>query len=335
MRSICVSTALTLSVALAAIVPASVLAGELEVVESFDGTAQELPEGLALDHDGSIYVTMGYPFFYAPGDGWVKNIAPDGTKSTLAHFEGGQGPAGIVIDAGGDVYIARPNPMDPDSRGVWRLTADGASERLPGTEEILVANGLALDGAGHLYASDTALGVIWRVTLDGSEAVESWFADPSILGGCEEGDFGVNGIALTDTGMYAAATSRGVLVHIPMLEDGSAGEAAVVAGDVTSCEPDALFGLDGIALSADGDVYALLVLQHQLVRIDPEDGSVEVLLTADDGLYNPASLTFGTRDADRDSLYLVNYALLEPAPEANLGPAVLKYDVGVEGRPLS
>ena len=92
--------------------------------------------------------------------------------------------------------------------------------------------------------------------------------------------------------------------------------------------------MDGIALDADGMVYALLVLQNRLVRIDPTDGSVETLLTEADGLHNPASLAFGTQMDDRQSLFIANYAVLPPVPEASAGPAVLRYDVGSDGHPL-
>jgi hypothetical protein len=82
------------------------------------------------------------------------------------------------------------------------------------------------------------------------------------------------------------------------------------------------------------NIYAALALQHQLVKIDPSDGSMEVLATADDGLHNPASVAFGTTDGDRTNLYVANYALLPPAPEASVGPAILRLDAGVEGLPL-
>ena len=75
-------------------------------------------------------------------------------------------------------------------------------------------------------------------------------------------------------------------------------------------------------------------MQKQLVRIDPDTGEEETLLTEEDGLWNPSSLAFGTAEGDTHGLYLVNYAVLPPAPESNVGPAVLKLDVGVEGRPL-
>jgi hypothetical protein len=78
----------------------------------------------------------------------------------------------------------------------------------------------------------------------------------------------------------------------------------------------------------------LLVLQHKLVRIDPVTGDVTELLNDGDGLFNPASIAFGTGKGDRQSVFLSNFALLPPEPEESLGPGVLSYDVGVPGLPL-
>ena len=112
----------------------------------------------------------------------------------------------------------------------------------------------------------------------------------------------------------------------------------MVAGEDTCPGEDGydgeLFGMDGIAFDVHGMVYALLVLQDKLVRIDPSDGSFVELLTGADGLHNPASIAFGTGKGDRQSVFITNYALLPPGPEDSLGPAVLKYDVGVPGLPL-
>jgi len=323
---------------------ASAQAPDLEVVHAFDAetardlaismgamiepSAGELPEGITIGAGGEMFVTLGYPFFWKAGDGWIKRIGPDGEETTLAHFPDGQGPAGIVTNADGDVYFAGG---DPDAPGVYRLHPDGTVERLPGTEDFLTPNGLAFDDRGGLLVGDSAHGTIWRIALDGS-GVESWASEPELIGGCGPAGFGVNGVAVWEDHVYAANTDRGLLVRMPILGDGSAGAGTIVAGDNTDeCEPDELWGMDGIAFDAEGSVYALLVTQHKLVRIDPADGSVEVLLTEADGLHNAASLAFGTQDDDGQSLYITNYAVLPPVPEDTLGPAILKFDVGVDG----
>jgi sugar lactone lactonase YvrE len=301
-------------------------------VASFDAGMQHWPEGLTIDKKGNMYVTQGSPFWYLPSDGWIKKISPDGTEAEeLAFFEDGQGPAGIVVNARGDIYFAWPNPFDLTKNGVYQLHDDGTAERLEGTQNIILANGLAFDYNDDLFVSDSLGGAIWRIPTDGSGPAQLWSFDAS-LAGC--GDVGANGVAIWEDSVYVANTLQGLLVRIPILEDGSAGQPEVVAGDDTNgCDFDDLWGIDGIALDVHGNVYALLVLQDKLVRIDPSDGSYEVLLTATDGLHNPASIAFGTGKGERQSVFITNFALFPPGPDS-LGPAVLKYDVGVPGLPI-
>ena len=249
----------------------------------------------------------------------------------MAFFLGELGPAGIVVNARGDVFFAKPNLADNGKNGVYQLYDDGSTVRLPGTENIMLANGLALDNHGDLFVSDSFLGAIWRVPVDASGPAQIWSLD-GLLSGSACGGVGANGVAIWKDSVYVANTAKGSLVRIPILKDGSAGQAEVVAGD-NDCGGE-LFGMDGIALDVHGMVYALLVLQHKLVRIDPSDGSFVELLTGADGLHNPASIAFGTGKDDRQSVFISNYALLPPGPADSLGPAVLKYDVGVPGLPL-
>jgi len=310
---------------------------EVVVVAEFNAALDHYPEGLAIDKSGNIYVTQGTAFFTGNiSDGWIKKISSNGPELTeLAFFKDELGPAGIVVNARGDIFYAKPNIFDPSVNGVYQLLDDGSTELLPGTEYTILANGLALDNHGNLFIGDSLMGAVWRVPTDGSGPAQIW-SDDALLGGC---GFGANGVAIWKDSVYVANTSSGLLARIPIRDDGSAGPAELVAGDTDCDESDDLFGMDGIALDVHGNVYALLVLQHKLVRIDPSDGSVEVLLTVEDGLYNPASIAFGTGKGDRQSVFIANYALFPDIPDfggvgKSLGPAVLKYHVGVPGLPL-
>jgi sugar lactone lactonase YvrE len=297
-------------------------ADKLEVVNSFDASRSELPEGIAIDKAGNIYVSLGPPIFVGGDFGQVRKITRDDTETVLVEYPDGPAPAGLAVDASGNVYYALPS-NEEDTLGVYRLTGDGSTERLPGTENIILPNALAFANDANLYVSDSILGAIWRIPPGGS--AELWLQH-EWLGGCEESPFGANGVAYWKGNLYVASTTKGLLVRIPLLEDGSAGEPEIVAGE-DDCDPefDELDAMDGIALDVDGNVYALLVLQHKLVRIDPTDGTFTILLTADDGLYNPASIAFGTGESDRESVFITNYAVLPPAPDNSLGPAVLKF----------
>jgi sugar lactone lactonase YvrE len=306
--------------------------GQVEVVTTFDAANGELPEGVAIDKPGNFYVSLGPPFFVGGGYGAVLRISPDGTETiVLAEYPTGPAPAGLAVDAPGNVYFALPNPGGADA-GVYRLVNGSDPERLLGTENMIVPNGLALDKQGNLFVSDSALGAIWSMHPDGSEPAEIWLQH-ELVAGCTPDDFGANGIAFWKGDLYVANTGRGALVHVPIMTDGSPGEPTIVAGD-TDCEPDELFGMDGIALDVHGNVYALLVLQNKLVRIDPADGTFTTLLTEEDGLWNGASIAFGTGKGDRKSIFISNYAVVPPEPTNSLGPAILKLDVGVPGLPL-
>jgi sugar lactone lactonase YvrE len=262
----------------------------------------------------------------------VLKISPDGTETkVLAEFPDGPAPAGLAVDAPGNVYFALPNPGNTDG-GVYRVADDGDPEKLPGTENMIVPNGLALNKQGDLFASDSVLGAIWRIPVNGSESAEIWLQH-ELVAGCTPDDLGANGIAFWKGDLYVANTGRGALVHVPIMTDGSPGEPTLVAGNL-DCEPEGLFGMDGIALDVHGNVYALLVLQNKLVRIDPTDGTITTLLTEEDGLWNGASLAFGTGKGNKESIFISNYAVLPPEPTNSLGPAILKLDVGVPGLPL-
>jgi sugar lactone lactonase YvrE len=304
--------------------------GQVEVVTLFDSSAGEFPEGIAVDKAGNIYVGLGAPL--AP-DGEIRKITPNGEETTLI---GGQSPAGLAVDAPGNVYYANFT-LDEATRGVYRLTSDGVTERLPGTGAIILPNGLAFDKQGNLYVSDSVLGAIWRIPRGGS--AELWIQHESLEGcGFTPGfpPVGANGVAYRQKNLYVASTEQGLLVRIPIRSrGGAAGTPEIIAG-VADCDPesDGLDSMDGIALDVHGNVFALLVMQHKLVVIDPATGEFSELLNDTNGLYNAASIAFGTGKGDRQSVFLSNFALIPPEPDDSLGPAVLKYDVGVPGWPI-
>jgi sugar lactone lactonase YvrE/pimeloyl-ACP methyl ester carboxylesterase len=303
-----------------------------EVVTSFDASRSELPEGIAIDSEGNTYVSLGPPLFAGGGFGEIWKIAPDGTLTTLAQFEGGPPAAGLAVDASANLYYAYPSG-DEATQGVYRLTPGGESQRLPGTEAIALANGLAFDPSGNLYVGDSVPGAVWRIPPGGSAKV--WLEHEWLQGCPPDNPFGANGVAFWGDALYAASTTKGLLIRIPILADGSPGEPEKIAG-VDDCDEgfDDLDAMDGIALDSEGNIYALLVMQNKIVRIDPADGSFTTLLTGEQGLHNPASVVFGVGEDDQTSIFFTNYAVLPPFPPASPGPAVLKLDVGVPSVPV-
>jgi sugar lactone lactonase YvrE len=303
--------------------------GHTEVVIAYDPAAGEFPEGIAVDKRGNVYVSLDEL-------GEIRKISPDGSESLFVDFEE-PGLLGLAVDAPGNVYVAR-NTGNPATHGVWRVNRSDISERLPDSEQILFPNSLAFDKRGNLYVTETfALdeqgnfidGAVWRIPPNGS--AELWIRHP-YLAGVNWPDIpfpfplGANGIAYRHGSIYVVNTEKAHVVRIPILEDGSAGMPEIITNAF-----EELFVLDGIALDVHGHIYALVIAQSKLVRIDPSDGSITTLATADDGLDFPASLAFGTGKGNRQSVFITNFAI---GPPGGAGPGVVKIDVGMPGLPL-
>jgi sugar lactone lactonase YvrE len=290
----------------------------VEMVIEYDTVAGELPEGIATDEQGNIYVSLS-PL------GEIRKISSNGSESLFATLppagESGSGLLGLAVDSAGNVCAALGTD-DPSTSGVYRISPDGTYERFVGSEAITFPNSLAFDEQGNLYVTDTIMGAIWLIPRGGT--TELWLQDDLLVGlNLPDLPFpfplGANGIAYRAGNLYVANTEKAHVVRIPVLTSGGAGAPEIIAAG------DELLPLDGIALDAHGNIYALVIAQSKLVRIDPHDGTVTTLATAEDGLDFPASLAFGTREGDRQSVFVTNYAI---GPPGGVGPSVVKIDVG-------
>ena len=292
-------------------------AAEIETLVTFDLGAGELPEGIAVDHRGSIFVSLTAPVSE------IRKIAPNGAQTTLVDLGlGGFGPLGLAVDAPGNVYVAAAS-FDPATQGVYRVTPGGAGTRLPGTGAIGFPNGLAFDQRGNLYVADST-GAVWRIPRGGD--AEVWSDDPLLVGDGSAGagvPVGANGITYRNRTkeIVVGNTDLGTLISIPVLPDGNAGEATVIAED------PAIFGIDGLTVDAHGTIYACVIVQSTVVRI--QGGDVETLADAGDGITSASSIAFGQGPRDHKSLYGVNFGIFSPDPN----PSVFRLPVGVPGAP--
>ncbi len=161
------------------------LAGLAGTAGSDDGTGSAarfyLPEGVAVDNAGNIYVAEG-------GNDMIRKVTSSGVVTTLAGSPRRNGnadgtgsaarfdaPEGVAVDGAGNIYVA-----DFVNNTVRKLTPAGAVTTLAGlagygsvdgTGSAARFNwpwGVAADGAGNVFVADTENQTIREVTPAGS-----------------------------------------------------------------------------------------------------------------------------------------------------------------------
>ena len=289
-------------------------------IAHFDATAGELSEGVAVAADGTVYSAfspLGQLVRLGPGDGQYEVVA------TVAGVqEGDVGMLGLAVDTDGSVY-AGVTSTNPEANGVWRIDPDtGVAERVPGTEQIGLPNGIAFAADGTMYVTDTIVGAVWIVPPDGS--AEQWLQHALLEGDGSLGSFpvGANGIALDAAGdtLYVAVTEQGTVATIPIAADGSAGAPDVLVELGTAAEP---MLPDGITFDAAGNLYIAAPSMNSVVRMTPE-GTVATVATAGDGLDGPASVAV---DDAAGRLYISNFSIAL-VPAGGAGPGVVAIAIG-------
>lgn len=295
----------------------------VEIVASFDASKLETPESVAIDSHDNIFVSLALT-------GEIRRIAPDGTQSTFAVLPISAPPltfcgsylgimGALAIDHRDNLYVTLDS-CDPSSRGVWKVSRHGEPQMLAALPMEAEPDGIVLHH-GNLYVADANLGVVWSLPSDGSEPATIWADDPLLHPSDGHLFPGPNGIQFFDGELYVSNSDQGTILAIPLGHDGSAGPVRVHAEGV-AC--------DDFAFDVHGDIYCTTDPFNTLVRIS-QDGSSEVLLTADDGLDGPSAAMFGRRGGDRRELYVTNGAF--PFFSTTLQPTLMKIDLGVPGAP--
>lgn len=291
-----------------------------ETLFDYDPGEGELPENIAISKGGTKYVSF-------PPRGEIREITPDNrTESTLATFDIGEGTGvlGLEVHPRGTLFacLVTFDTEGSDTHGVWCITPHGETSLFAALPPESFPNDILLDGHS-LLVTETIGGAVLRVSHGGWT---EWVSDELLRGTGEIGfgfPLGANGIAEGSDGtVYVANTEKGHIVEIPVDPDGSAGTPEIFASDPR------LFAADGLAIDTNDDLYVAVIGQDTVVRVT-QDGCIDTLATAEDGLDGPSDVTFGTSRGEQKELFITNFALLSQE-----SPSLMKLDVGVPGRPV-
>lgn len=296
-------------------VPPAGAVGPLETLVSYDPARPDLAESVAIDRDGTAYVSL-------ITGGVVDVLEPDGDRRTIT----------VPVEQLGTLAVGRHGALYAssfDPPALWRVDAAGAATRLATLPDGAQPNGITFDGRGNLYAADSALGLVWRLAPGAGEA-EAWAVDDLlapdpdgiVVPGAEAFPVpGANGAKVFRGALYVSNSSRATILRIPIGRDGA-------AGPVEAAHPGVV--ADDFAFDVLGNLYVTTDPFDTVDRVRP-DGTLETLLTAEDGLSGPSAVAFGTRHGERTELYVTNLALFD---RIDPRPSLQQVDVGVPGLPV-
>ncbi len=277
----------------------STLAGTLGVSGSVNGTGTAASfnglYGVAIDGSGNVYVADR-------GNHLIRKITSGGVVSTLAGAAGVSGsingtgmsarfkfPAGVAVDAGGNVYVVEGNHV------IRKITGGGAVSTLAGgvgesgtvdgpggAARFYNPGGIAADGAGNLIVTDSGNHTIRKLTGVGVV---------STLAGLAGGSGSANGVRSAARFTYPAGVAVDGAGVVYVADTNNHAIRAVSASGVVSTSAgslgtvgstDGAGGLarfknpSGVALDAAGNLYVADAGNH-LIRKMTVAGSVSTL----------------------------------------------------------
>jgi sugar lactone lactonase YvrE len=321
------SFGLVMFAAASLVATARVEAMTLEQVIALDPALGQLPESIAADGGGNLYISMGSQ---------VARVDASRNLTTLATLPVPMGAfaTGVKLAPNGRLFVAA-GAFDPalDASYVFSVSrSNGNVSVVADLDPDGFPNDLAFDDRGATFLTDSALGAIWKITPNGAASI--WLSDPLLQGNPETSvfglPFGANGITFdrNKRKLYVSNTDLGAILEIEVRRSGAPGDVEVLAADPR------LVGADGIALDRSGTLYVAVNSQDQLATVN-RHGEVRVI--AQGGLLDgPSSFAFGVAPCDRHTLYLTNFAISR-ATGAQPGvphPAILSLRVSTPGLAL-
>jgi trimeric autotransporter adhesin len=256
------------------------------------------PGGLAVDHQGNLYIANGGVRRVDRETGIITTVAGNGTPG----YSGDGGPATeaqlnasvVALDKTGNLYIAGPDPdvvRRVDKRtgiittvvgnGVRGYSGDGG----PATDaELNFPTGLAVDLHGNLYISDTGNFRVRRVsrrtgiitTVAGNGMLGDRFRRPAGDGGpaTEAPLIGPHGLALDSEGYLYFADPT--FVNVAGVPSGFIREVDLKTGIISTVNVPTGSPI-GVAVDSRDNLYVSDTRGDVALRVDRKTGTVSIV----------------------------------------------------------
>ena len=235
-------------------------------------TGLDHPEGLAFDQEGFLWA--------GSESGDVYRIDSNGKVQVIAHVDGFC--CGLAFSPNDDLFLCHPR------LGIVNIRRDGTHSVFADQAEgqrIAYANFGLFDRAGNYWVTDSGNwkkqnGYLLRFTPDGNGKIVA-------------GPLGyANGLSLTadEKTLYLVESDHDRVLRFDVRADGSVGSPQVYAQEVGRLP-------DGLALDAEGNVYATCYASDEIYRID-SSGHKTIVAHDRYGLLigGPTNLAFGGRE---------------------------------------
>jgi DNA-binding beta-propeller fold protein YncE len=298
------------------------------------------PRGLAVDRDGNLYIADSSNDRVRRVDrktGMIATVAGSGERG-FAGDGGAAGaaqfyfPHGLALDESGNLYVAdagnhRVRRIEADSRRVSTVAGTGNNQFYgdggPASEAGLSApRGVALDGKGNLYVSDTQHGCIRKVDREGRISTVAG-ADPRLVdkgaapkylwhpvgltvgpdGQIYWADATLNRVKRADLGRTDPKTKSGWITIV------AGSETMGFSGDGGLARDAELEAPAAVAFDSKGNLYIADHNNQRIRRVDAKTGVITTVagngrrgfsgdgkLAAEASLNAPAGLAFDAHD---------------------------------------
>ena len=269
-----------------------------------------LPEGVAVDNSGNVYISEHWnnrirrvdragtitPF---AGTG-KRGFSGDGGPAVAAQFDG---PIDLAVDDSGNVYIADSGNnriRRVDTSGIITTVAGSGERDFSGDGGPAVAAqlagpfGVAVDGSGNIYISDTSnqrvrrvdnLGTITTIAGNGGRGYGRNDGEPAVRVSVTW----PRGLAVDGAGnVYIAASGDSRILRVDpsgiITTVAGTGEEAY-SGDGGPAVDAALYNPSGVAVDGAGNLYIPDGSNHRVRRVDAS-GAITTIAGNGEGGYS-------------------------------------------------